>query len=471
MTVALKNIVSIKTNQRFLQSDEQKNENPYEVIKKYYHENQYQSSSNDAYNQLLGGRVGLLLSLAILYKQKPDDVIKIEMKTVLNLIKQEALFLNDSLTWLPPYRNDKSATFFLRNIGIYLGLSMLNKYFVQEETIALIKRNINFEIELSEIISIRHKNLMRKMLKNEAETIKLSDVEILINYFNLTENKVVLEGILCFAILGNFTKETIVKQLFVNTQILNNVFLKALLELVSQNTNLPKKVSNFSNDSVTEIMENRLKSLYQFCGEDFIECIIAKDKLTDVLKPSIWLNSILKNFPHKSILFRNVIWREKLLLKPHNHLFAINTEYHKNSNKTLHTYYTNDLDYVFETKFKIDKSKIKMLFNSFWIGIIPVSNFEDLNIERKIKEFKKQRHTRFTVLLTKRFEKVIKWQGRSFKDNDEIDFLFFFFDDFKSPNEYREKVGNKALDYFKIVEIIFWCLEMGILVPYSIKMA
>lgn len=468
MTVALRNIVSIQTYQRFLCSDEQGNDNPYEIIKKYYHENHYQSSSYDAYNQLLGGRVGLLLSLAILYKQKTDDSINEEMNKVFKLIQQDVLFLNDSLTWLPPYSANENAKFLVRNIGMYLGFSIVNRYFVQEEAIPFIKKSINFEIELNEIVSIRHRNMMRKMLKNETQTIKLSDIEILINYFNRTNNNVVLEGIACFAILGNFTEEIIVKQLFVNTQILNIPFLKALIKIVSQNIDLPKEISNFSNNPVIDIMENRLKSLYQFCGKDFMERIILKDNLAGVLKPTIWLNSILKNFPQKSILFKNIIWREKLLLKPQNHLFTISSEYPNDSNNTLHTYYTNDLDYVFKTKFKIDKSKIKILFSSFWIGIIPVNNFEGLNIERKINEFKKtQRHTRFTILLTKRFEKVVTWQGRSFRDNDEIDFLFFFLDNFKSPDEYREKFGNDALEYFKIVEIIFWCLEIGILIPLN----
>jgi hypothetical protein len=468
MTVALRNIVAIKAHQRFLLSDEQKKGNAYEVIKAYYHENQYQSSSNDTYNQLLGGRMGLLLSLAILYKQQPDDSISEEMVKVFKLIQQDILFLNDGLTWLPPYDIDSKNSFFLRNVGIYLGLSIINKHFVQEQTIPLIKKSINFEIELNEIASIRHRNLMRNMLKNETGTIKWSDLEMLVSYFNQTGHKVVLEGIICFAILGNFTQEILIKHLLVNTQIQNISFLKALIEIVSQDIDSPKKSANFSDDIVVEIMQSRLKSLYQFCGKESIEEIILKENLTQILKPSIWLKCIFKNFPQKSILFKNVIWREKLLLKPPIHLFSINTKYGNDSNKTLHKYYTNDLNYVFENKFKIDKNKIKTVFSSFWIGIIPVNNFEGLNIQRKIDEFRQnQRHTRFTILLTKRFEKVVTWQGRSFRDNDEIDFLFFFLDDFKSPNEYRKIYGNEALEYFKIVEIIFWCLEIGILIPMN----
>ena len=466
--MALKNILYIKSNQRLSLSENKKNGNPYEVIKEYVCENHYQSSSNDAYNQLLGGRVGLLLSLAILYKEKPDDGINDEMNTVFKLIKQDILFLNDTITWLPPYNNDKNAKFFQRNIGIFMGLSMLNKYFVQENIIPLINKNINFEIELSEIASIRHRNLMRKMLKNDTQAIKLSEIEILISYFNLTGNEVVLEGILCFAILGNFTQKIKIEQLCISTQIHNIPFLKALIEIFYQNIGSPKKVSNFSDDLVTEIMKTQLKSLYQFCGEDFMETVISEYNLTNILKPSIWLNSIMKKFPQKSILFKNVIWREKLLLKSHYHLFAINFEHPYDSNKILHTYYVNDLDYVFKTKFKINKDKIKTMFSSFWIGILPVNNFKGLNIEQKIEEFKKnQRYIRFTILLTKRFEKVVTWQGRSFRDNDEIDFLFFFFDNFKSPNDYREKFGNEALGYFKIVEIIFWCLEVGIIIPLN----
>jgi hypothetical protein len=66
-------------------------------------------------------------------------------------------------------------------------------------------------------------------------------------------------------------------------------------------------------------------------------------------------------------------------------------------------------------------------------------------------------------LLTKRFEKVVIWQGRSFRDNDEIDLIFYFLNDYNSPNDYLQTFGAKALSQQKVMEILFWCLEIGLL--------
>jgi hypothetical protein len=35
--------------------------------------------------------------------------------------------------------------------------------------------------------------------------------------------------------------------------------------------------------------------------------------------------------------------------------------------------------------------------------------------------------------------------------------------DFRSLNDYKNTFGEKALNDFKITELIFWCLEIGII--------
>jgi hypothetical protein len=185
------------------------------------------------------------------------------------------------------------------------------------------------------------------------------------------------------------------------------------------------------------------------------------------LSPLLWLKTISYKYPQKTILFKNVIWREKLLLKMPKELFTLvnnNLSKYEISNNLLLDIYRSDIESIFDMKLRIDISKTTTFFSSFWIGILSIKNFEDINREKKIIEFRKaHQYSRFTILLTKRFEKVISWQGRSFKDNDEIEFLYYFFEDFHSPNDYKSTLKEKALEDCKILELIFWCLELGII--------
>jgi hypothetical protein len=440
----------------------------YKMLKDYFYHYQHLASSESAFNHLNGGRVGLLLIQFMYQREIEDDNFEKMVANNFNSIVGDTVFLNEKLTWLPP--SEDSDKLFLRNIGIYLGLSVIHQHFLQSDEIIFLLNHISFEIELSEVSSHKYRKLLKQMFSSEPKDITLSNIHKLILYYQQSNNEVVLESIICFIILGRVSEEKSISNFILSSEAFNNPFVKILLMASNQNRKSPKRSINFSENIVIDVMKKKLISLYQYCGENFMNTIIKDKQLDKTLNPTLWLRTILKEYPEKSRLFKNIVWRERMLLKLPKYLFSISDdlESYEQSNKVLLDVYKSDMDNIFKMKFKIDKSKIRIIFNSFWIGMLPIKNFAELNSPHRIMDFKKvQNHTRCSILLVKRSEKVIVWQGRSFRDNDEIAFLFYFLEDFYSPNNYKSTFGENALDDFKILGLIFWCLELGIIETVS----
>jgi hypothetical protein len=466
MTIISQDIISSKCqnkNEHFYQDSES-----FKMVKEYFDQYQHLVSSESAYNQLNGGRVGLLLIQAILCSAKKDENFEKTLIHNFNLIVNETLFLNEKLTWLPPYQqNQNGQNLFLRNIGIYLGLSIVHQYYFQEDNIYFLLKHISFEVELNEVSSYKHRKLLKQLFDSDAKDIKLADIHKLICYYQQSNNQVVLESIICFIIIGDFLKEKSVNGIIQNIEKLNDPFIKVLLIACQQQKTVQEHRFIFSENVICDIMKKKFISLYQYCGEDFMNVTIKEKQLDRSLNPLLWLRTISNEYPQKTRLFKNIIWREKLLLKMPKDLFTLannNLSKCESSNNLLLDIYKGDIKSVFDMKLRIDISKINSFFSSFWIGILAIKNFKEINHEKKIVEFRKtHQYSRFTILLTKRFDKVISWQGRSFKDNDEIEFLYYFFEDFHSPNDYKSTFKEKALEDLKILELIFWCLELGII--------
>ncbi len=438
----------------------------YEILRECLLQYRDLALAENTYNYLTGGRVGYLLTLCVFYDNTSDERIKKIIVEILNSIKQDAFFLKEKLTWLPVYHtNNEHKRIFLRNIGIYLGLKLINQYFIDDESLETLSRHISFEVELGEVSSIKHRKMLQRMLISDTESIKTADIETLLTYHQNTHNQVVLEAIICILI----TNQSIINESLVNRtkeyikQYEHGRFIIALIELVLQKQVKKRTSLNLSGNFTEEMMQKNFSSVYQFCGEDTINKIIREQQLEKVFSPSLWLKNILKFYPNKSLLFKNVIWREQFLLNSPTWIFSINKQPDYDL-APLHQCYNSNIDKLFEFKLKINKSKFEGFFGSFWIGILPIKDFRNLNIEKKIVDFRQtQQYSRFTILLAKRFEKIVTWQGRSFRDNDEIDFIFFFLNDFRSLNDYKNTFGEKALSDFKIIELTFWCLEIGII--------
>jgi hypothetical protein len=464
MTLTLNHTIITHAIQPYSLLDAPQESTVHKTLKTYCHENQHLATSEHAYNHLVGGRVGLLVALAIIYEETFSQDIHKMMVSTYHKIMEDARFLQDKLTWLPPHPKNtpNNESIFTRNIGIYLGLSVIQHYFIDENCLPIITKNINFEIELQEIVSIKYRKLVKKMLEMDAKSLILSDIYTLITYAESTQNSTVSEAIVCFATIGGFLENTRIHAFINQTFVVKNELLTTLFELLILRQTPQKYTLIFSESPITDIMSDKLSSLYQYCGDEFMNNIITSQCLHTTLNPTIWLKTIAKLYPERSLLFKNIIWREKLIFNPPAHIFSISAE--AQNATLLHQCYTDDLAHFLNRKFRIDIAKADLMFSSFWLGMLPIKNFKELNVERKIIDFRRtQQYARCTILLTKRFEKVVIWQGRSFRDNDEIDLIFYFLNDYNSPNDYLQTFGAKALSQQKVMEILFWCLEIGLL--------
>lgn len=438
----------------------------YEILRECLLQYRDSALAENTYNHLNGGRVGYLLTLCVFYDNTADERIKKIIVEIVKSIKQDAFFLKEKLTWLPVYQtNNEHKRIFLRNIGIYLGLKLIHQYFIDDESLENLTKHISFEVELSEVSSIKHRKMLQRMLISDTESVKTADIETLLIYHQNTPNQVVLEAVICILLTNQpIIHESWLKQIKESVRRYEHGnFIIALLDLGLQKQVKKRTSLNLSGNFTEEMMQKNFSSVYQFCGEDSINKIIREQQLEKVFSPSLWLKNILTFYPNKSLLFKNVIWREQFLLHSPTWIFSINKQPEYNL-APLHQCYNSNINTLFEFKLKIDKSKFKGFFGSFWIGILPIKDFRNLNIEKKIVDFRQaQQYSRFTILLAKRFEKIVTWQGRSFRDNDEIDFIFYFLNDFHSLNDYKNTFAEKALSDFKIIELTFWCLEIGII--------
>lgn len=419
-----------------------------------------------SYNHLIGGRVGQLLSLFIIQDTFPHLDLKSNIQNVFQAFIQDATFLKNKLIWLQPY-NVASERLLLGNSGIYLGLSIIQRFYASQKNLQTIINHISFEVELKTISSITIRRKLKQYLEGKMSFDETFLQELLV-YHHRTQNIAVLEFVVCGVILGNhvFDKKLVKEIIHTLERVSPTIadFIRILIDFLGDS---PKRQLNieFTNNVVYEIFSRNFQSLYDFCGEEFIKTTTQNLEVNQTIEPSVWLKNIYKTYPNRTSLFRNIVWREQLRLKIPSQIFepSNNTSYSQNI-QALHVCYRSSSSEFFETKFKIDKNKFMMFFNSFWIGSLSVSSFKEWNNPKTISDFKKHHtYTKFTILLTKRFEKKITWQGRNFRDNDEVDFIYYFLEDYRSPNQYKKDMGSAALEDFKITEMIFWALELGIM--------
>lgn len=424
------------------------------------------------YNDLRGGRVRALLSASLHYERRQEQGMVLQMKRLFDKLVEDAFFYGNSLIWIAPPSGGTKKLLFTRNIGVYLGLWLIRTYLNREASIPILLNNISFDAELFEISSPTHRKRIRMFLKEEISSLMANDVHELIKYYIRTKTQVVLEAIVCLCFKSGLFRVTSiaqqVKTLLLETDPTALALVSELKTVFANRSALPSFSIDLSTGVVATLIRNRFKSIFQYCGNQFVETVLLNNLATDELKPNAWLTVLHDHYPDRNVLFNQLIRRERFLLKVPLYIFNDQTEcgqfnYHLDF---LRTCYQTDLNTLYTYRFRLATQKFTYQFNTFCIKLLLNQDFAQLKHPSKLRYFRQYyKNVQFSLLLVKRHEKEVIWQGRSFTDNLEVDFLFFFMNNFRSINEYKTHFALKRLTDTEMLEIFFWALELGIIEP------
>lgn len=428
--------------------------------------------SDYAYNDLRDGRVRALLSASLQYERTNEKELIRPIKRLFAKLVGDAYFYGNTLIWVAPPNEATQKPMFTRNLGIYLGLWLIHTYLNREISIAYLLNNICFDVELSEITSITHRNRIKTLLTGKTSDLSESQFQFLVDYYEKCKNRVVLEAIVCLCFKSGLFRTGSVFQrlnaLLVEADPAVPALVRALKITFANRYPVPPVSFDFCHDVVSVLIRNRFKSICQYCGDQFVETALLNNPAKAELKPTDWLTVLYRQYPYRNILFNQLIRRERMLLKMPAHIFSNQTDdgrfnYHLDF---LRACYQTDMDTLCTYPFRLDATKFIYRFDTFCIKLLLSQDFAQLNNPLKLSYFRQYyKNTQLSLLLIKRHEKEIVWQGRSFTDNLEVDFLFFFMNDYRSINDYKAHFEAEKLTDADVLEIFFWALELGIIDP------
>ena len=428
--------------------------------------------SNYAYNDFREGRVRALLSASLQYEHTNEKRLIRPIKQLFTKLVEDAYFYGNKLIWVAPPHEATEKPLFTRNLGIYLGLWLIHTYLNRENSIPYILNTICFDVELGEITSVTHRNRIKKLVTEKTSGLSERQFYYLINYYDKCKNRVVLEAIVCLCFKSGLIRTASIFQQ-VNVRLseadpASPEFVRALKTSFAHRHPVPSVSLDLCDDVVSALIRNRFNSICQFCGDQFVETVLLNNPAKSELKPTEWLTTLHRRYPNRNILFNQLIRRERMLLKMPAHIFNNQTDggrfnYHLDF---LRACYQTDMETLSTYPVRLDTTKFMYRFDTFCIKLLLTQDFAQLNNPLKMSYFRQYyKNIQLSLLLVKRHEKEIVWQGRSFTDNLEVDFLFFFMNDYRSINDYKAHFATEKLTDADVLEIFFWALELGIIEP------
>lgn len=441
---------------------------PY-VTEVYLREDKFLSES--LYNHLNGRRLcTLLTSLVLLNKRHSEERLSKLIINLFNKIYSDVKYTKNEILWLEPLLEEESLL--NGNLGIYTGLLLIDRYLIHDKNLATFIRCINISRELNQIKSKKLRKIIWDIVNDGKCDLLDEKVMLFLEDYPVTKNTKVLEFAIFIIVYCNFkiTLNTFLKLESLISNFKSSDFINCLLKYfltISHNDVSNKKINlDISSSAISIITANNFKSIYQFCGDNFLEKVIKSNSFDELINPSLFLSVVSFIFKKKSLLFRHLISGSRLKLHIPKYIFdkKFDDESITISIEILQKCYNSSYDDFFKIKFCLKKNNLSIYFKTLYLDTLNLNpdfaNVTDKYIQGFAKNY---RYNKFIVLTAKRFEKNVAWLGRSFQDNNEVDFIFFLLNDFGTLNDYKKKYNKNSLEDFRLIEIIFFFLELGLI--------